>query len=158
MIERAGGYETEKGASAGFQLAWARVYGSDTAPCIPPRFQVQLQGGVPASLTAAKTGSGLDSGWVFSLDHRSFAPTSVQDYLIVSGRPVDFALPFGNLLCDPSGEALIDLRSSAPGVPFLVHRGRIPRDLTLLGVQAISIDPDGGLHLSNALFLDLIED
>lgn len=112
-------------------------------------------GGTPANpsafLPGAAYGPVLGATWNPSVDHTSFVPTSVADFLLISAVATEVDLgPVGTLLCAPPYLAiLVDLQ---PSSPFQIP---IPPDCELMGVtlraQAGS-SPDGAaFSLANAL-------
>ena len=134
------------------------VYGHDPAPCLPPRFYVRQQPvQASSSLRGELTGrSDRDLRWRLWVDHGTPVSGGVGDLLLVSCRPLELPLPAGQLLCDPSVDALI-LRETNLGVGQVVELP-IPagfRDPGALYAQALTIDDDGRFHLTNGLELNL---
>ena len=110
---------------------------------VPPNPDVLVSSTVPAVP---------GNRWAPRIDHTSFLPSAVQDFLILSPRRVNRVTPYGTLLCDhPATDSLV-LTSSSPGVPFTVA---IPDSCQFLGAefsaQGLSRGPGGVLALTNAL-------
>lgn len=106
----------------------------------------------PAALLPGQT-SGPAAGevWDPRVDHASFVPAAVVDYLILALGPVQIALGSkGTLLCDAPFLAVVP--NLAPGTTYALP---LPSDAGLLGIpfcaQAASSAGGPGFKLTNAL-------
>lgn len=107
----------------------------------------------PDALKPGVTGAPVLGGvWDPVIDHTTFEPGAIGDFLIVSVLPIDAPLgaPTGTLLCNlPFVATLTNL---VPGTPFALP---MPTDCGLAGVtlcaQGGSVRPDLALVLANAL-------
>ena len=110
----------------------------------------------PAAFLPGRTYTPLLSAlWDPVIDHGTFLPDALLDFVGISIAPINLPLPpLGTLLCDP-GSSLAQL-AGVPGQPFEVL---LPDDCAFLGVslcsQGASLDPLGAIHLTNALDLTI---
>jgi hypothetical protein len=108
----------------------------------------------PAALLPGVTsGPVLGSTWDPIIDHTSFMPTSILDFLFLAGGQANLPSPLGTVLCS----AVIPFAfTSTPGSAFLVP---IPADVSLAGAalcsQAGSADAVVTIALTNALDITL---
>lgn len=133
--------------------AETEVHGQLLAVC-PPGVgsEVVRVGGNPLALLGGTAGTpAVGETWRPVIDHGTFVPDALGDWLLVSTQPAD--IPFGdlgNLLCAP-GIGGVFLFQAEPGSPFQVP---IPADCTFAGfelcAQGFSVGSGGGL-LTNAL-------
>lgn len=89
--------------------------------------------------------------WDPVVDHTTFEPGAIADYLLLSFGPTELALgPTGTLLCLPPFPLLSS--NLSPGTPFALA---VPNDASLLGVsfcvQAASLIAGVQIRLTNAL-------
>ena len=110
----------------------------------------------PTAFLPGRTyGPVLGTAWDPVVDHATFAPDSVVDFLLVSttALEVDLGAP-GTQLCGPA--LLPVLLAPAPGLPFQVP---VPADCALLGLdlctQGGSLMGDASFSLTNALDVTL---
>lgn len=86
--------------------------------------------------------------WSPSIDHASFVPGAVLDFLGVGLASLNSPTPFGTLL----GDATLILVGAVPGAPVPIP---VPNVCELLGlpvtIQGASLDGQGVLFLTNAL-------
>ncbi len=106
-----------------------------------------------ALLPGQTTGPLIGRTWDPLIDHTSFAPAAVLDFMGVDlGPPINVPLGIGTLLCTPppSGQIFFALPGSAFAVP-------VPSDCGLLGLDACaqggSLGPALQVELANALDL-----
>ncbi len=103
-----------------------------------------------AFLPGRTSGPVVGATWDPVLDHTSFHPAAVADFVAISSGPANIPLPIGTLLCQPPAPELTF--SSPPGVPFALA---VPQSCSLIGLnasaQGAAIDAVGGLLLANAL-------
>jgi hypothetical protein len=88
--------------------------------------------------------------WDPFIDHTSFAPGTIADFIGISGSAVNVPIgASGTLLC---GLPVVLTASASPGATFAVP---IPYDCALSGValcvQGAAVDVGGGTLLTNAL-------
>lgn len=121
----------------------------------PPASETVRPGSPPnplAFLPGATGGPVLGGTWSPSVDHATFVPGAIADYLVVTALPANVPTPFGTLLCDLNA-APLQFPPVPPGVPLTLP---IPASCTLAGAtfsaQVGSFD-GAQLALTNALDL-----
>lgn len=129
------------------------IYG----PSTPPAAEV-VRLGVPPNPDALKPGLTigpvLGSTWDPVIDHTTFLPTSIFDFLGIAAAPTNVSLPpLGTLLCAPP---FLMTQGAPPGTPFAVQ---VPTDCAFAGVslctQGASITASSIVKLTNALDITL---
>ncbi len=91
--------------------------------------------------------------WRPRVDHSSFQPAAIAEYLAVSKNAINVPTAFGTLLCTLPPPSLTFFKlAPAIGLPFQIP---VPGDCALVGstacVQAASVDSTGTIALTNAL-------
>lgn len=126
--------------------------------CALPASEVVRLGNPPnpnAFLPGVTSGPVIGATWDPIIDHTSFVPGSLADFMIVTPLPTnsDFGAPTGVLLCDPT-TSFLKVITATPGNAFSFP---IPNVASFVGVtlcaQAGSIDPGFNAILTNALDL-----
>ena len=105
----------------------------------------------PSALLPGATGAPIvGSTWDPVIDHSSFAPAAIFDFLAVSATSSNIASPLGTILCGVSPFLVVS--NPSPGSPFAVA---IPGDCVNVGLalctQGASISASGSIELANAL-------
>ncbi len=104
-----------------------------------------------AFLPGATNGPAIGAIWDPVVDHTTFVPGALFDFVAISSAGINLSLPpLGTLLCDPAPPSF---QVTGPtGVPFALT---VPDDCTIVGTnlctQGGSIDPLGGIRFANAL-------
>ncbi|WP_145066752.1 hypothetical protein [Engelhardtia mirabilis] len=115
-----------------------------------------VRSGLPANPAALQPTTGAEpvvgSIWSPSIDHSTFEPGAVADFLLVGAIPANLPLGVeGTLLCDLGGPFVL-LSATAPGAPFAVG---LPDTCTLVGAyltcQGAALTPTAGIRLTNGL-------
>jgi hypothetical protein len=108
-----------------------------------------------AFLPGATSGPVIGHVWDPRLEHGTFLPAAVIDFVAVSTGALNLPTSFGTLLCDLTAPSLV-AANATPGTPFDIA---IPDTCELVGLalsaQGASIDGSGTLKLANALDLTL---
>jgi|GEM_PF-2745137 len=144
-----GGYN---GAQGNFTIA-VRCTG-----CALPSAEVVRLGSPPnpnALLPGQTSGPVIGATWDPIIDHTSFVPVSLADFLIITPLPVnsDFGPPTGVLLCDPT-TSFLKVLTVTPGTAFSFPIPNVPAFVGVtLCAQGGSIDPAFNAVLTNALDL-----
>lgn len=146
-----GGYN---GATGNFDLV------VDCANCSAASSEIVRLGTPPnpnAFLPGVTSGPVIGFTWDPVVDHTTFVPDSVIDFMIISALPFnsDLGAPVGTLLCDPTG-AFFLYRLTGPGVPFTFP---IAPEPSIVGIQLCaqggSINSGFEAILANALDLTI---
>ena len=126
------------------------VYGHN--PVCDPQQPIQASSALRGELAGF---SDHDLRWRLWVEHAASVSDAVGDVLLVSRRPLELPLAAGQLLCDPSADALVLLKTSfAAGQ---VVELPIPAGFSgpeTLHAQALVIE-HGRFHLTNGLELNL---
>jgi hypothetical protein len=109
----------------------------------------------PAFLPGVTSGPLIGGVWDPVIDHTSFQPSAVLDFVGISLTPTNIPLaPYGTLLCLPP--AIAPFLTSSPGVPFTIP---VPDNCAFAGLtlctQGLSADALGNVELANALDITL---
>ncbi len=152
-VENAAGISAIQVTTSGsFELDHLQ-YALTSGPAVTASESVRL--GTPANPNALKPSKAtppiLGTLWAPYVDHASFAPAAVLDFLAVSfGPPLNLPTGLGTLLCSPPPAGLIF--SVSAGTAFQLP---IPNSCLLAGAagctQAASLNPDSTILLTNAL-------
>jgi hypothetical protein len=147
------------GGSTGFDPVTFQAFPSGRIdilePCASLASAEVLRLGSPpnpvAFLPGVSGGPVLGMAWDPVIDHTSFAPSAVLDYVLINfNAPSNIVTSIGTLLC-PLGAGSM-LFSASPGQPFALS---IPYDCNLQGftayTQGASMIPGLGLRVTNAL-------
>ncbi len=106
-----------------------------------------------ALLPGITTGPVLGATWDPVIDHTTFQPGAILDFVAVSSTPTNIASGFGTILCGVSPFLVV---TGTTGAPFALS---IPFDCTNLGLmlcaQGGSIDAALFIALTNALDITL---
>ena len=136
------------------RLAW---YRNEHCSVATPAAEIVRLGTPPnpaALLPGVTAGPAICTTWDPVVDHSSFLPAAVADFLGVSPLSVNIPTSFGTLLCGLPTPALTF--AVAAGAPFQIP---IPEDCSLVGAvpcaQAVSVDASGAIGLTNALDLTI---
>lgn len=102
-------------------------------------------------LPGVTSGPVIGATWDPVIDHSSFVPDSLIDVLAFSLTPTNLSLPgLGTILCLPP--SVVPPANAVPGQPFEIP---LPVKCSLVGAsvcsQALSLEPNGALRLTNAL-------
>ena len=116
----------------------------------------ELRVGAPANPDAFLPGTTsapiVGHTWDPRIDHTSFAPDAVLDFVIVSLAPANAPSPAGTVLVDLGPTYLFFRTVGEPGAPFDFP---IPDDCGLVGTELFtqggSIGSGGEIELANAL-------
>lgn len=120
-----------------------------------PAAEVTRLGSVPNpnALKPGVTGAPVLGGvWDPVIDHTTFEPAAIGDFLLIAVQPLDLPLgaPTGTLLCNLP--FVVTLTNLSPGTPFVLP---MPTDCDLAGItlcaQGGSVRADLTLVLANAL-------
>lgn len=129
----------------------------DPEPCAGGPAGEVLRPGLPPNPIAFLPQPGgapvLGSAWAPQVDHTSFVPDAILDFLLVSEVATNVEVPpFGTLLCGVNQP--IWQQALAPGAPISVP---VPDDCSFVGLdlcsQVLSVDPYGVGQLTNAIDL-----
>ena len=106
----------------------------------------------PDALRPGQTGGPvLGTTWDPFVDHTSFVPDALADFLAVGAAPTNIPSPLGTMLCGATPPIAV---LNGPGAAFGFP---VPPDCSKIGAtlctQGGSVDPMGGIHLTNALDL-----
>ncbi|MEQ1891551.1 MAG: hypothetical protein ABL998_03325 [Planctomycetota bacterium] len=125
---------------------WAGV---DTAHVVPGSVTPRV--GAPANPLAFLAPAGyprIGEAWLPFVEHTSFAPTALVDFVLLGAGSTNVAGPGGTLLCSPPHTVF----TGAPGAPIELS---IPFDAGLVGTswcsQGGSFLPGGVIEYANAL-------
>ena len=130
---------------------WINV--SPCGTCVPVTETIRL--GTPTNpnvfLPGQTSGPIIGSTWDPVIDHSTFMPTALFDFLAITATATNISLPpLGTLLCDST--LTFTIEGSAAGSPFAVP---IPDDCAFVGAsvctQGASLDALGNILFTNAL-------
>ena len=104
-----------------------------------------------ALLPGVTSGPIIGFTWDPVIDHSTFMPTALFDFLAITATATNISLPpLGTLLCDPT--LTFTIEGSAAGGPFAVP---VPNDCAFVGAsvctQGASLDALGNILFTNAL-------
>ncbi len=112
-----------------------------------------IRAGTPANPIAflpGTTGPVIGSDWDPVVDHTTFVPDAIADFVAVSMAPSNIPSPVGTFLCGLTPFLVVP--SPAPGARFAIE---IPNDCSYVGgtlsTQAGSLDLFFGVQLANAI-------
>lgn len=128
--------------------------------CSTPSTEVVRLGSPPnpdAFLPGVTSGPVTGQTWDPTVDHTTFVPSSLADFMIISGLSInsDLGVPLGTLLVDPLS-SFFKVVVTTPGTPFSFPIPDVPAFVGVqLFTQAGSIDQVFQGHLTNALDLTI---
>ncbi len=145
-----GNTDVLSGSHQDCKVAWYRNTGCPDALPSEETFRLGNPPNPEALLPGLTSGPVIGATWDPVIDHATFKPSAVVDFLAIGFAPTDIPTPIGTVLCGLSPALVVT--SAAPGVPFALP---IPADCVHVGktlyTQGGSFDFPSGIALANAL-------